>query len=114
SAPSSLTWSRYIALTVPTVPTGMKAGVRMTPRGMEISPRRALPSVALRVNWKRSCMSGVPEEQAGVAVGIEAIARRDGVIVSRAHGVEAGEGGDKHEQRRPRQMKIGHQRVDRA
>ena len=34
----------YIALTVPPVPTGMKAGVRTTPRGIEISPRRAEPS----------------------------------------------------------------------
>ena len=36
------------AFTVPPVPTGMKAGVRIVPRGMEISPRRALPSVAIR------------------------------------------------------------------
>jgi len=34
-----------MALTVPAVPTGMKAGVRTVPRGMVISPRRALPSV---------------------------------------------------------------------
>ena len=32
SAPSALTWSMYIALTVPAVPTGMKAGVRTGPR----------------------------------------------------------------------------------
>ena len=52
SAPTPRTWSIYIALTVPPVPTGMKAGVRMVPRGMVISPRRALPSVAssLKVN----------------------------------------------------------------
>ena len=48
NAPASRTWSMYMALTVPPVPTGMKAGVRTTPRGMEISPRRALPSVAVR------------------------------------------------------------------
>ena len=39
----------YMAFTVPPVPTGMKAGVRMVPRGMVISPRRAPPSVARRV-----------------------------------------------------------------
>ena len=46
SAPSARTSSGYIALTVAWVPTGMKAGVRMFPRGVEISPRRAVPSVA--------------------------------------------------------------------
>jgi hypothetical protein len=34
-------------LTVPTVPTGINAGVRMVPRGVEISPSRASPSVFL-------------------------------------------------------------------
>src|SRR5262245_31720616 len=48
SAPAARTWSMYMALTVPPVPTGMKAGVRTTPRGMAISPRLALPSVATR------------------------------------------------------------------
>ena len=35
-----------IALTVAAVPTGMKAGVRISPRGVEITPTRARPSVA--------------------------------------------------------------------
>jgi hypothetical protein len=35
-----------MAFTVPAVPTGMKAGVRMTPRGIEIAPVRAAPSRA--------------------------------------------------------------------
>ena len=34
-----------IALTVAAVPTGMKAGVRIVPRGVVISPLRAAPSV---------------------------------------------------------------------
>ena len=38
SAPAAFTWSGYIAFTVPAVPTGMKAGVRTTPRGVRISP----------------------------------------------------------------------------
>ena len=45
-----------MALTVPAVPTGMKAGVRMTPRGMRISPVRAAPSVAVTVKVKVSVM----------------------------------------------------------
>src|SRR5262245_9739561 len=47
SAPAARTWSMYMAFTVPPVPTGMKAGVRTTPRGMTISPRLAAPSVAI-------------------------------------------------------------------
>ena len=60
SAPAPRTWSIYIALTVPPVPTGMKAGVRIVPRGMEISPRRALPSVAIRRKAKFSVLIGRP------------------------------------------------------
>jgi hypothetical protein len=47
-----------MALTVPPVPTGMNAGVRIVPRGIEISPRLALPSVARREKenvWFMSC-----------------------------------------------------------
>ena len=36
----------FLALTVAAVPTGMKAGVRISPRFMESVPVRALPSVA--------------------------------------------------------------------
>src|SRR3954467_9291953 len=52
SEPTPRTCSIYMALTVPPVPTGMKAGVRISPRGMSMTPRRALPSVAriLKVN----------------------------------------------------------------
>ena len=46
SAPVAATLSGIIALTVAAVPTGMKAGVRISPRGVEIAPVRALPSVA--------------------------------------------------------------------
>jgi hypothetical protein len=35
-----------MAFTVAAVPTGMKAGVRMMPRGIEIAPVRATPSRA--------------------------------------------------------------------
>ena len=46
------TVSGSMALTVAAVPTGMKAGVRITPRGVAISPRRARPSRAFRVKAK--------------------------------------------------------------
>src|SRR4051812_42232735 len=45
-----------MAFTVAAVPTGMKAGVRITPRGMRISPTRAAPSVFVTVKGKASVM----------------------------------------------------------
>ena len=53
SAPVARTDSGIIALTVPAVPTGMKAGVRTSPRGVWITPVRAAPSVAVREKEKR-------------------------------------------------------------
>jgi hypothetical protein len=47
SAPVAATLSGSIALTVAAVPTGMKAGVRIWPRGVDIAPVRAAPSVAV-------------------------------------------------------------------
>jgi hypothetical protein len=38
SAPAARTSSGFIALTVAAVPTGMKAGVRMSPRRIAIVP----------------------------------------------------------------------------
>ena len=45
SAPDARTSSGRIALTVAAVPTGMKAGVRISPRCMAMTPVRAAPSV---------------------------------------------------------------------
>ena len=59
SAPTPRTCSIYMALTVPPVPTGMKAGVRIFPRGIEISPRRALPSVA-RMEKENGVLMALP------------------------------------------------------
>ena len=47
SAPLARTSSGFIALTVAAVPTGMNAGVRISPRAMAIVPVRAAPSVAV-------------------------------------------------------------------
>ena len=46
SAPVARTLSGSIALTVAAVPTGMKAGVRISPRGSRRTPVRARPSRA--------------------------------------------------------------------
>ena len=48
--------SGFIALTVAAVPTGMKAGVRISPRCISIYPVRAAPSVAWMEKEKRSAM----------------------------------------------------------
>ena len=50
SAPVARTSAGFIALTVAAVPTGMKAGVRISPRRIAIVPVRAAPSVAAMVN----------------------------------------------------------------
>ena len=52
SAPDARTSSGRIALTVAAVPTGMNAGVRMSPRAVAIEPLRALPSVSVMVKEK--------------------------------------------------------------
>ena len=57
SAPAAATSSGNMALTVAPVPTGMKAGVRTTPRGVAMAPVRALPSRALIVKEKGSVMA---------------------------------------------------------
>jgi hypothetical protein len=57
SAPVAATLSGSIAFTVAAVPTGMKAGVRICPRGVEMTPVRALPEVAFSVKEKRSVMA---------------------------------------------------------
>ena len=49
SAPSARTSAGSSVLTVPFVPTGMKAGVRISPCAVRITPARAAPSVASSV-----------------------------------------------------------------
>ncbi len=114
SAPVALTISGSIALTVAAVPTGMKAGVRMSPRGVVISPCRALPSCAFRVKPNSCVMTAAGHEQASVAIGIEAVAARNRMGIGALHHVEPGEGRHQHEQRGARQMEIGHEPIDRT
>src|SRR5210317_1908138 len=76
SAPVARTLSGIIAFTVAAVPTGMKAGVRISPRGIDSVPRRALPSVAWTSNLTVLviCSSG----RAAPGAIYEANARRKG------------------------------------
>jgi hypothetical protein len=68
SAPLSRTSCGRIAFTVAAVPTGMKAGVRISPRCMAIIPVLAAPSVAEIVKENRV----TPERLAPEAVYGEA------------------------------------------
>src|SRR6185437_8768469 len=54
------------------------------------------------------------KQQAGIAVGIEAIAGGNRMRIGALHGLEPRERRDQHEQRRARQMKVGHEDIDRA
>src|SRR3546814_5404396 len=56
SAPVARTSAGRIAFTVAAVPTGMKAGVRISPRIMRMTPVRAAPSVAASRNANLSVM----------------------------------------------------------
>ena len=51
SAPVERTEPGNMAFTVPAVPTGMKAGVLISPRAVVILPKRALPSIASNENF---------------------------------------------------------------
>ena len=60
SAPDARTSSGRIALTVAAVPTGMNAGVRISPRSMAMTPVRAAPSVAAMEKAKRVTGCAMP------------------------------------------------------
>src|SRR5260370_26800170 len=102
SAPAARTSSWYTPLIAPCVPTGMKAGVRTTPCAVLISPARAAPSVAISRNENGSGIAALmaafmaalkaalmaalmaaflaaylAEQQASVAIGVEAVVARD-------------------------------------
>ena len=111
-----------MALTVAAVPTGMKAGVRIMPRGVEMAPVRARPSVAWTANENssltvapRSRLRGLRAVQkAGVPERIKPISGLNSAGIGRLHRLKTAEGRDKHEQGRSRQMKVGHERVNAA
>src|SRR5204863_352918 len=62
SAPEARTSAGFIALTVAAVPTGMNAGVLISPRRIMMVPVRALPSVAAMENEKRLTPGGLGSE----------------------------------------------------
>src|SRR4051794_4640479 len=72
SAPLPRTSAGFIALTVAAVPTGMNAGVRISPRCMAITPVRAAPSVAAIVKAKR-VMGALPSGRIGARLQMRAM-----------------------------------------
>src|SRR4051812_32995318 len=80
SAPDARTSSGRIALTVAAVPTGMNAGVRISPRSIAITPVRAAPSIAemekaKRVTARRLAARALPPKF-GCASGAVHVAHR--------------------------------------
>src|SRR5437762_13047016 len=69
SAPLLSTSSGRIALTVAAVPTGMNAGVRISPRCMAMTPVRAAPSVAEIEKAKRITGGAMPRASLEVDKG---------------------------------------------
>src|SRR5258705_11452394 len=109
SAPEARTSSGRIALTVAAVPTGMNAGVRISLRGMTITPVRAAPSAA--AIEKAKPVMGVRlaalvggQQQTRVAVRIEAVALLARMSGLRRHDANAHHGADQHRQCRFRPM----------
>src|SRR6187399_719130 len=84
SAPVARTLSGFIALTVAAVPTGMNAGVRISPRRMAMRPVRAFPSLASMEKAKRGASEAIDEREPGLGVGRDRAGRRVAVIV---HGI---------------------------
>ena len=73
SAPSARTASGCMALTVAAVPTGMKAGVRIMPRGVTIAPSRASPSTVRTAKVKVELMTlwKARRPQGGAPAGVD-------------------------------------------
>src|SRR3990170_7974468 len=83
SAPVARTASGFIALTVAAVPTGMNAGVRISPRRIAMRPVRAFPSRASMVNRKRGRSEPINEREPRLGVGRDRAGRRFAVVVDR-------------------------------
>src|ERR1700692_3448702 len=110
-APVARTDSAVIALMVPAVPTGMNAGVSISPWAVAMVPARAVPSLASM--RKPKALLFMAAQQRRIAIRIEPVAGGDRVCVGLAHRSGSGERANQHEQRRPRQVKIGHQQISR-
>ena len=96
SAPSARTSSGWSDLTVPFVPTGMNAGVRISPRDVASTPARAVPSFAstrqltARPSRRRTSRSGTARRSRPGRSRASARPRR---TPSRGRGASIAEGG---------------------
>src|SRR4051794_17969956 len=119
-APIARTSSGCSVFTVAFVPTGMNAGVGMSPCAVWTVPARAAPSVASRVKQVIRNSVGARlqpsfdtlQNQHRIAEGVEPVLLLDRDPVEVANRIDAGECHHEREQRRARQMEVGQQRVD--
>src|SRR5215472_217651 len=121
-APQRWRSSGPTALTLPALPTGMKAGVSTAPQRVCNRPRRA----PVRASWWMSSKRTNPEvseafigaplirDEHRVAVREEAVAELRGLGVSAKHPLSPEEGAHQDEKGRLGQVKIRYQRVDLA
>src|SRR5660398_247927 len=102
--------------TVPFVPTGIKHGVSISPRGVLRTPARAFPSLACTENWKPACTDradspGDPRiswiQQHGIPETEEAILLLHRNTVSVPHAVDSSKGHDHSQQGTPWQVEVG-------
>src|SRR5262245_13341267 len=109
-APSALTSSGWSVFTVAFVPTGMKAGVGMSPCAVFTTPVLAAASRAVTVK----VLTRGSDDQHRVAEGIEPVSLLDRDAVELERLLDAGEGHDEGEQRRARQVEVREQGVHAA
>src|SRR5688572_118934 len=87
----------------------MNAGVGTSPCGVQRTPTRAAPSVAVTSNWLTPASL---EDQHRVAERVEPIPLLDRDLVEPSRLLDSREGHHEREQRRPRQMEVRQQPVD--
>src|SRR5215472_1830509 len=119
-APQRWRSSGPTALTLPALPTGMKAGVSTAPQRVCNRPRRA----PVRASWWMSSKRTNPEvseafigaplirDEHRVAVRKEAVTEPHGFGVSGKHPLPPEEGAHQNEKGRLGEVEIRHQRVD--
>src|SRR5262245_40891195 len=101
-APAALRSPGPRLFTVPSVATGMKAGVSIAPRAVRSHPARAAPSVP---TISRSTARILGDEHR-VAVRVEPVALGDGVAIGAEEQLAPAERGGEQQQRRAREMKV--------
>src|SRR5919201_3677520 len=106
--PRAFSSSGLSALTLAWVPTGMKAGVSTSQCTVRRRPRRPPSSSA-----SSSKLNSAPArtDQHAVAEAVEPVLVGDSFPVRLQDPLSPGEGADQHQQRAPRKVKVGQERI---